>query len=105
MKAVLEWILVAALGLLTSLSAQTNPLPRTFWEAPFTEAFFMVPASLRHDAPWWLEELKLRPHLVRAAQKFAVAAVAAKSFQRAIWLVGTLPFADSDPGCEAGAAR
>ena len=102
MKALLEWILVAGFGLLASLSSHPNPLPRTCWEAPFTETFFMVPAPLRRDAPWWLEELKLRPHLVRAAQKFAVAAVAAKSFQRAIWLAGTAPFTNFDAGCEAG---
>jgi len=102
MKALLESILVAAFGLLASLASHPNPLPRTFWEAPVTETFFMVPAELRHDAPWWLEELKLRPHLVRAAQRFAVAAVAAKSFQRAIWLAGTAPFSSSDAGCEAG---
>jgi len=105
MKALLEWILVAALGFLASFSSQPNPPPRTFWESPFTETFFMVPTAIRRDAPLWLEELKLRPHLVRAAQKFAVAAVAAKSFQRAIWLLGTLPFAEPDAGCEAGRAQ
>jgi hypothetical protein len=105
MKALLDWILLAALGLFATcstrsaerLSSHPNPVPRAIWQPPLGDNQLTAPAPNQGDPAWWLEALNLRPHVVRAAQHLAVAAVAARSLQRAVILASTLPTVEPSP--------
>jgi hypothetical protein len=115
MKALLDWIFLVTLGLFATcstrnaerMSSHPNPVPRAIWQPPLDDNNRLTPhVSIQGDPAWWLEALKLRPHVVRAAKQLAVAAVAARSFQRAVILASTLPIVEPlseqsmTPGCD-----
>jgi hypothetical protein len=105
MKALLDWILLAALGLFATcstrnadrLSSHPNPVPRAIWQPPLDDNQLTSSAPNQRDPAWWLEALNLRPHVVRAAKQLAVAAVAARSLQRAVVLASTFPTVEPMP--------
>lgn len=106
MKALLDWILLAALGVFATcstrnaerLSSHPNPVPRAIWQPPLDDSYQVTTrVPDQRDPAWWLEALKLRPHVVRSAKQLAVAAVAARSFERAVILASTLPMAEPWP--------
>lgn len=105
MKALLDLILLAALGLFVTcstrnaerLSSHPNPVSRAIWRPPMDDQQLTSHVPNQRDPEWWLEALNLRPHVVRAAKHLAVAAVAARSLQRALALASTFPTVEPLP--------
>lgn len=105
MKALLDWILLAALSLFVTcstrdaerLSSHPNPVPRAIWQPPIDDNQLTSQLPNQRDPAWWLEALNLRPHVVRAAKDLAVAVVAARSLQRAVILASTFPTVEPLP--------
>jgi hypothetical protein len=104
-KALLDLILLAALGLFVTcstrnadrMSSHPNPVPRAIWQPPIDDNQLTSHVPNQRDPEWWLEALNLRPHVVRAAKQLAVAAVAARSLQRALVLASTFPTVEAFP--------
>src|SRR5713101_3784418 len=104
-KALLDLILLAALGLFVTcstrnaerLSSHPNPVSRAIWRPPMDDQQLTSHVPNQRDPEWWLEALNLRPHVVRAAKHQAVAGVAARSLQRALALSSTFPTVEPLP--------
>ncbi len=105
MNALLDLILLAALGLFVTcptrnaerMSGHPNPVPRAIWQPTIDDSQLTSHVPNQRDPEWWLEALNLRPHVVRAAKDLAVAAVAARSLQRALVLASSFPAVEPLP--------
>ena len=104
MKALVDLILLAALGLFVTcsrnaerMSSHPNPVPRAIWQPAMDDRQLPSHVPNHRDPEWWLEALNLRPHVVRAAKHLAVATVAARSLQRALVLASTFPTVEPLP--------
>lgn len=94
MRTFISWVLVPILGALSQCSPQTEQMlsscPMTVPPDPAAWNVSLAGHSSARVAPdfddpaWWLEGLRLRPHLVRAATDFAVGVAAVGSFRRAL---------------------
>ena len=98
MRTFISWVLVPILGALSQCSPQTEqmlsscpmmvPQDAAAWTDSLGRTYSAQVGPDLHDPAWWLEGLRLRPHLVRAANDLAVGVAAVGSVRRALILTG-----------------